>query len=79
MPFTTVNHDEIALIEKILTFLVGDLWVRQFDNNEHITTNLHTSDNDPFNADSTKLTSTGVELLGNTAWGVYSLTERDLT
>ena len=39
MPFTTVRHDEIALIEKILTFLVGDLWVRKFDKGESITTN----------------------------------------
>ena len=49
MPFTTVNLDEIALIEKILTFLVGDLWVRQHDNGEHITTNQHQSGTDPSN------------------------------
>ena len=56
MPFTTVNHSEIALIEKILTFLVGDLWVRQFDNNEDISTNLHVSDKDHSDEDFTKLT-----------------------
>ena len=72
MPFTTVNLDEIALIEKILTFLLDDLWVRQFDNGENITTNLHQSGTDPFHPDSTKLTEVGIELLGNTAWGVYS-------
>ena len=69
MPFTTVNHVELALIEKILTFKLGDLWVRKFDRGENITTN----------PDSTNLAAVGLELLGDKGWPVYRDGNRDLT
>lgn len=31
MPFTTLDLEDIALIEQIITFRVQDLWVRRFD------------------------------------------------
>ena len=76
MPFTTLRHDDIALIEKILTFLVGDMWVRQFDQGENIT--IHQTAG-ALHPDFNKLTEIGIELLGENAWVVYSHADKDLT
>ena len=31
MPFTNLGLEDIALIEQIIKFYIGDLWVRRYD------------------------------------------------
>ena len=71
MPQTSLNLEEIALIEKILTFRVGDLWVRVYDQGV-----LASSLSEPEQA---TLKSLGDELLGATSYVAYSSTDQDLT
>ena len=75
MPFTSLTFDEIALIELIIEFKIGDLWKKAYDTTEG--TNNFTSD------DSAKLQALGNELMGLKAYAVYSQTDidnvRDLT
>lgn len=37
MPFTNLSLDDIARVEQIKTFLIGDLWTRAFDKGEKLT------------------------------------------
>ncbi len=58
MPFTDLLLPDIALIEKILTFQVGDLWKARFDNGESSFSN----------SDFTTLVTLGNELMGKEAY-----------
>ena len=71
MPQTSLNLEEIALIEKILTFRVGDLWVRVYDQGV-LASSLSESEQ-------ATLKSLGDELLGATSYVTYSTTDQDLT
>ena len=69
MPFTTLSLSDIDFIEKILTFQVGDLWVRRFDLGESNFTD----------AEFTALVTLGNELMGKAAYQTYSLTTKDIS
>lgn len=71
MPQTSLSLEEFALIEKILTFRVGDLWVRVYDQGV-LASSLSESEQ-------ATLKSLGDELLGATSYVTYSTTDQDLT
>ncbi len=37
MPFTNLSLEDIARVEQIKTFLIGDLWTRAFEKGEKLT------------------------------------------
>jgi len=69
MPFSDLLLADIDLIEKIITFQAGDLWVRRFDIGESQFSN----------SDFTTLVTLGNELMGKAAYQSYSLTIIDLS
>lgn len=68
MPFTQLTLEDMDLIEKIIKFYIGDLWVRRYDLGE---TQLNSSE-------SAQLLEIGNTLMGKTAYKTYSKTIRDL-
>lgn len=68
MPDTSLSLDEIALIEKIITLQVGDLWTRRYDLGEALT-DLETA----------QVKTLGDEMMGSAAFLIYSTESRDLT
>ena len=68
MPDSSLSLDEITLIEKIITFKVGDLWTRRFDLGETLS-DLETA----------QVKTLGDEMMGSAAFLIYSTESRDLT
>ena len=64
MPNTSLNLEDIALIERILELRVGDLWKKVYDEQG---INVILPDQEK-----TLLRSTGIELMGADAYEVYS-------
>ena len=60
MPTTRLTLDEIAFIERILTFLTGDLWVQRYDLGYPLTAE-----------ESALLAEVGNEMLGRESYNVY--------
>lgn len=69
MPFTTLSLTDIELIEKIITFQIGDLWVRVYDLGE-------SSQLSSLQLNQVK--SLGEELLSAEVYAVYSSTTLNL-
>ena len=69
MPYTSLSLNDIDLIDKIISFQVGDLWARRFDLGE---SNFS-------NEEFTTLVTLGNELMGKAAYQTYSLTTKDLS
>ncbi len=69
MPFTKLSLQAMDLIDQIIAYQIGNLWVRAFDLNER---------NEMSNSELSELTRLGNELMGRQPFAIYYTDTRDL-